>query len=79
VVNGINILLMRGKESLAPVMMQRVPTRANGRLTPIMPSPLIRCALTLFDWSIAKKTEDAQRRELRLPKAIVPASRRDGR
>lgn len=50
-------------------------TRANGRLIPIVPSPLIRSALTLFDWAIAEKAEDAQRRELRRPTATVPAAR----
>jgi UDP:flavonoid glycosyltransferase YjiC (YdhE family) len=55
------------------------PIRANGHLVPVLPSPLIRFAMTVdewFSWRMAKKVDDAQRRELGLPKATGPASRR---
>jgi UDP:flavonoid glycosyltransferase YjiC (YdhE family) len=55
------------------------PVRANGHLVPILPSPLIRFATTVFFWLYwrrSKKVEDAQRRELGLPKAIGPWQRR---
>jgi UDP:flavonoid glycosyltransferase YjiC (YdhE family) len=56
-----------------------VPMRANGHLIPIVPSPLIRSAMAVSDWMqwrMTKQAEDAQRRELGLPKATCPASRR---
>jgi UDP:flavonoid glycosyltransferase YjiC (YdhE family) len=55
------------------------PVRANGQLLPFLPAPLIRTAWTMGDWlnwRTTKKVEDAQRRELGLPKATSPASRR---
>ncbi len=55
------------------------PMRPNGQLVPVLPSPLIRSATTVFDWvqwRLTKKAEDAQRRELGLPRATVPSSRR---
>jgi len=55
------------------------PVRANGQLLPSLPGPLIRSAWMLgewMNWRLIKKTEDAQRRELGLPKATRPASRR---
>ena len=55
------------------------PVRAHGRLLPFLPSPLIRMAMTVNDWLVwrgMKKGEDAQRRELGLPKATGPAARR---
>jgi UDP:flavonoid glycosyltransferase YjiC (YdhE family) len=59
--------------------LHHVPMRANGHLIPIVPSPLIRSTMTVLDrvqWRMTKKVEDAQRRELGLPKATGPASRR---
>jgi UDP:flavonoid glycosyltransferase YjiC (YdhE family) len=56
-----------------------VPVRANGQLLPFLPAPLARFAMKVFewlDWLIEKKVEDAQRRELGLPKATRPAPRR---
>jgi UDP:flavonoid glycosyltransferase YjiC (YdhE family) len=56
-----------------------IPIRANGQLIGIAPSPLVRSAMTVFDWiawRLNKKVEDAQRRELGLPKATGPAPRR---
>jgi UDP:flavonoid glycosyltransferase YjiC (YdhE family) len=56
------------------------PVRANGHvLVPILPSPLMRSAMTVFFWlywRVMKKVEDAQRRELGLPKATGPSPRR---
>ncbi len=55
------------------------PMRANGQLVPILPSPLARSAMTVnewLSWRVTKKVEDAQRRELGLPKATGPSPRR---
>jgi UDP:flavonoid glycosyltransferase YjiC (YdhE family) len=55
------------------------PLRANGQLVSFLPAPLIRGAVTAFwwlGWRGTKKVEDAQRRELGLPKATGPAARR---
>ncbi|MGB6514091.1 MAG: glycosyltransferase [Mycobacterium sp.] len=55
------------------------PARANGHLVPILPSPLIRSAMTVAEWLVSrlmKKVDYAQRRELGLPKATGPSPRR---
>ena len=55
------------------------PMRPNGQLVPILPAPLARSAMTAYEWltwRMAKKPEDAQRRELGLPKATGPSPRR---
>ena len=55
------------------------PVRVNGHLVPILPSPLIRSAMTVFEWvqwRCTKKVENVQRRELALPKATGPLPRR---
>ncbi len=56
------------------------PLRANGSVMPVRPSPLIRSAMAgkevLMHWQLSKKTDDAQRCELGLPRAIGPASER---
>ncbi len=55
------------------------PVRAHGQLLSFLPAPLTRTAMTVNDWLIwrgTKKGEDAQRRELGLPKATGPAPRR---
>jgi UDP:flavonoid glycosyltransferase YjiC (YdhE family) len=55
------------------------PIRANGQLVPTLPAPLARSAMTVSEWlgwPMTKKLEDAQRRELGLPKATGPSSRR---
>jgi UDP:flavonoid glycosyltransferase YjiC (YdhE family) len=55
------------------------PMRANGQLLPFLPAPLGRSAMTVNDWlswRVTKKVEDAQRRELGLPKATGPSPRR---
>ena len=46
---------------------------------PFLPAPLSRSAMTVVEWLVwrmMKKAEDAQRRELGLPKATGPAPRR---
>jgi UDP:flavonoid glycosyltransferase YjiC (YdhE family) len=55
------------------------PIRVNGHVFPRLPAPLIRSAMTVYEWLVSrgvKKVEDAQRRELGLPKATGPAPRR---
>jgi UDP:flavonoid glycosyltransferase YjiC (YdhE family) len=55
------------------------PVRVNSHVVPILPAPLIRSAMTMYEWLVSrgvKKAEDAQRRELGLPKAIGSAPRR---
>jgi UDP:flavonoid glycosyltransferase YjiC (YdhE family) len=55
------------------------PMRANGQFVPILPSPLIRSAIIVVEWlswRMNKKFDDAQRRELGLPKATGPSHRR---
>jgi len=55
------------------------PMRANGQLAPFLPAPLARSAVTVAEWPnwlMTKKLEDAQRRELGLPKAKGLPSRR---
>jgi UDP:flavonoid glycosyltransferase YjiC (YdhE family) len=56
-----------------------VPVRANGQLLRFLPAPVARFAMNVLewvDWLIEKRVEDAQRRELGLPKATKPAPRR---
>jgi len=58
-----------------------LPLRVNGQIAfpRRLPSPLVRSAMTAFvwlGWRISKKAENAQRRELGLPKATGPAARR---
>ncbi|GBG38480.1 glycosyltransferase [Mycobacterium montefiorense] len=59
--------------------MHYFPMLPNGQLAPNVPAPLVRTAMTLLDWPqrvVTKRAEDAQRRELGLPKATGPAPRR---
>lgn len=56
-----------------------LPARANGQLLPSVPSPLIRSAISAFwwvYWHTTKDAEEAQRRELGLPKATGSSTRR---
>ena len=49
-----------------------LPARVNGQLLSGLPSPLIRSAISAFWWGywrVTKKAENAQRRQLGLPKA----------
>ncbi|GFG73649.1 glycosyltransferase [Mycobacterium botniense] len=55
------------------------PTRANAQIVPILPAPLTRTAMTASEWLVwrlTKNLEDAQRRELGLPKTKAPYPRR---
>ncbi|MGE2813684.1 glycosyltransferase [Mycobacterium heidelbergense] len=55
------------------------PVRPNGQLLSFLPAPLGRLAMRVFDWvgwRAEKKFDDAQRRELGLPKATGPSPRR---
>ena len=59
--------------------MHYFPIRPNGQLLPFLPGPLGRAAMRVYDWlgwRLEKKLEDAQRRELGLPKATGPWMRR---
>lgn len=58
--------------------LHHVPVRANGQLVPL-PAPLARASMTAFDWfgwRLNKKVEDAQRRELGLPRVRGASARR---
>jgi len=55
------------------------PVRPNGHVVPILPSPLIRSAMSAIwwlHWRMTKEAEDTQRRELGLPEATGPSPRR---
>jgi UDP:flavonoid glycosyltransferase YjiC (YdhE family) len=55
------------------------PIRVNGHVVPTLPAPLLRSAMTVYEWLVwrgVKKVEDAQRRELGLPRATAAAPRR---
>jgi len=55
------------------------PNRVNGQLIPSLPAPLVRAAMTVYErlvWRGVKKAEDAQRRELGLPRATRSAPQR---
>jgi UDP:flavonoid glycosyltransferase YjiC (YdhE family) len=55
------------------------PIRANGQLVPTLPAPLGRSVMKVSEWlgwPMFKKLEDAQRRQLGLPKATKPSPRR---
>jgi UDP:flavonoid glycosyltransferase YjiC (YdhE family) len=59
--------------------LHHFPVRANGQVVAILPSPVVRSAMKAFQWlywRAMKKVEDAQRRELGLPKATGPSPRR---
>lgn len=59
--------------------LHHFPMRANGQLVPSLPSPLVRSTMTAIEWLFwrsTKKIDNAQRRELGLPKAIHRSQRR---
>lgn len=59
--------------------LHHVPMRPNGQVVSLLPAPLARRSMEAFDWfcwRLNKKVEDAQRRELGLPKATGPSPRR---
>ncbi|GAY14822.1 glycosyltransferase [Mycobacterium sp. shizuoka-1] len=61
------------------VTLHYFPYRVHGQLLPVLPAPLSRTAMAVNEWTAWRGTrdgEDAQRRELGLPKATGPAPRR---
>ncbi len=59
--------------------LQIFPLRANGRLVPFLPGPVGSAALAAYDWYAwyeKRDQEDAERRELGLPKATSRWTRR---
>jgi UDP:flavonoid glycosyltransferase YjiC (YdhE family) len=60
--------------------LQIFPLRANSQLLPFLPTPLCRSAMTALEWyewvASRKVKDDAERRELGLPKAPGPWTRR---
>ncbi|OCB07594.1 glycosyltransferase [Mycobacterium intracellulare] len=59
--------------------LHHFPMRANGQLVPSLPPPLVRSTMTAIEWLFwrsTKKIDNAQRRELGLPKAIHRSQRR---
>jgi UDP:flavonoid glycosyltransferase YjiC (YdhE family) len=61
------------------ITLHHIPMRPNGQLVTILPPPLGRTAMRVFDWlawRLNKKVEDAQRGELGLPRATGPSPRR---
>ncbi|UJL27484.1 glycosyltransferase [Mycolicibacterium vanbaalenii] len=52
------------------------PIRVNGRIVPVVPPPAIRAAMRAYEWLVwrgVKNVENAQRRELGLPRSTRPA------
>jgi UDP:flavonoid glycosyltransferase YjiC (YdhE family) len=61
------------------VTLHYFPVRPNGQVVPVLPTPLVRAAMTGYDWfgwRMNKKAEDAQRRTLGLPRATTATWRR---
>ncbi|MUL82887.1 MULTISPECIES: glycosyltransferase [unclassified Mycolicibacterium] len=61
------------------VTLHTMPWRPNGQLFPVLPPPVSRTAMTAYDWlawRLTKVHEDAQRRELGLPRATGPSPQR---
>lgn len=59
--------------------MHYFPMRPNGQLAPRLPAPVTRAAMTMSEWlvwKLTRKLDDAQRRDLGLPKAKSPSSHR---
>ncbi|BBY36613.1 putative glycosyltransferase GtfB [Mycobacterium mantenii] len=59
--------------------LHHFPMRANGRLVPSVPAPLMRSTMTTIEWLFWRATKDvdnAQRGELGLPKATHRSQRR---
>ncbi|BAX92324.1 glycosyltransferase [Mycobacterium shigaense] len=55
------------------------PMRPNGQMVPLLPPPVGRSAMRVFDWlfwRLHKRLDDAQRQELGLRKATGPSPRR---
>ncbi|MBA0046085.1 glycosyltransferase [Mycobacteroides sp. LB1] len=61
------------------VMLHHFPMRPNGRLIPALPAALVRSGAAASEWLFWRSTkdaEDAQRRELGLPRATSSSPRR---
>ena len=61
------------------VSLHYFPVRPNGQIAPFVPSPVVRSAMTAWDWfgwRMNKKVEDEQREALGLPKTTKPSWRR---
>ncbi len=61
------------------ITLHHAPLRANGQTIKLLPPPLGRMLMVMFDWfawGLNKKVEDAQRRELGLPEATTEPTRR---
>lgn len=59
--------------------LHHFPWRPNGRLVPFLPAPVGRVGMSFYDWLLwrgSKSADDAQRRELGLPKTASPWTRR---
>jgi UDP:flavonoid glycosyltransferase YjiC (YdhE family) len=59
--------------------MHHFPHRVNGQLIPLLPAPLVRFGMAVGDWGywrMTKRAEDAQRRELGLPRTTVSSVQR---
>jgi UDP:flavonoid glycosyltransferase YjiC (YdhE family) len=59
--------------------LHHFPMRPNGQLMPSMPSPLVRSTMTTIEWLFwrsTKKIDNAQRRNLGLPRATHRSQRR---
>jgi UDP:flavonoid glycosyltransferase YjiC (YdhE family) len=56
-----------------------IPMRPNGQMVPMLPGPMVRTGMTVYDWvcwRMNKKAEDTQRSDLGLPTATVASPRR---
>jgi UDP:flavonoid glycosyltransferase YjiC (YdhE family) len=56
------------------------PQQVNGQLFPVLPPPIVRSAISTIwwvQWRMTKKADDAQRRELCLPKSTGSTIRRN--
>lgn len=59
--------------------LHHFPMRANGQLVPSVPAPVMRSTMTAVEWLFwrsTKKVDNAQRRDLGLPKATRRSQRR---
>ena len=61
------------------VTLHHAPQRANSKTVSILPGPMARLSMAMFDWlawGLNKKVEDAQRQAIGLPKAKAHPVRR---
>ncbi|OBK73778.1 glycosyltransferase [Mycobacterium sp. 1164985.4] len=90
IVDGADLLVTRGGYPSAVnvaeayriplATLYTFPLRPNGRLFPLLPTPVARSAMQAYEWlywwRALKKFDDAQRRLLALPRATAPAPQR---